>query len=270
MSLQINFLQHRNLLINPDYLGPMKVLEKNVKMERIYLRRYQKHWYEGGKRSLAAAVSILRQGKIIAIPTDTIYGLAGLAQSEKSVAKIYDIKGRDLSKPLAICVWDVSDISNWAETDDLPPNMLESLFPGPVTVILKRKPSLNPSLNPDVESVGIRVPNSPFLRSVVRLVGQPLALTSANESNKRSTLYPEEFEALWPNVSGIFYTRGKIKDSEIRRCGSTIVDLTQKGCFKIIRVGRALHSTRSAIEKFGWYQLDAPKPKVPLKAAAVE
>lgn len=61
-----------------------------------------KLWYCGGYRSVAVAAELLKDGKVIAVPTDTIYGLACLAQNDKSIERIYEIKGRDMSKPLAI------------------------------------------------------------------------------------------------------------------------------------------------------------------------
>uniref|UniRef100_A0A6V7HQ46 Threonylcarbamoyl-AMP synthase n=1 Tax=Bracon brevicornis TaxID=1563983 RepID=A0A6V7HQ46_9HYME len=202
-----------------------------------------KHWFTGGERSVAVGVKLLQDGHIIALPTDTIYGLATLAQKTKCVEKLYELKGRSKSKPLAIALSSVKDIKLWAEVDHLPPNLLISLLPGPVTIVLKRKPELNPALNPGIDTIGIRVSDSKFVRSLCKILDQPLALTSANLSDQPSSLVPEEFEHLWPQLGGIFYTIvNKKKLDESYRAGSTVVDLTEPHKFSIIR--RGIHVDR--------------------------
>ncbi|KAK9058588.1 hypothetical protein SSX86_023430 [Deinandra increscens subsp. villosa] len=84
------------------------------------------------------AVEALRAGKVIAVPTDTLYGFACDACSVEAVNRIYEIKGRKHTSPLAICVGDVNDIGRFAVTDHLPFGLLEGLLPGPVTMVLTR------------------------------------------------------------------------------------------------------------------------------------
>ena len=84
-----------------EALGPIKYSLNGAK-EMIKSLPHSKHWNCGGLRSVAVAAEMLRSGEIIALPTDTIYGLAGLAQDESSISKLYKIKQRNLSKPLAI------------------------------------------------------------------------------------------------------------------------------------------------------------------------
>ncbi|KAJ0793082.1 putative YrdC-like domain, DHBP synthase RibB-like alpha/beta domain superfamily [Helianthus annuus] len=84
------------------------------------------------------AVEALRAGKVIAVPTDTLYGFACDACNIEAVNRIYEIKGRKHTSPLAICVGDVKDIGRFAVTDHLPIGLLEGLLPGPVTVVLTR------------------------------------------------------------------------------------------------------------------------------------
>ncbi|XVF26549.1 hypothetical protein REPUB_Repub14bG0027000 [Reevesia pubescens] len=84
------------------------------------------------------AIEALKAGKVIAVPTDTLYGFACDACSAEAVNRIYEIKGRKHTSPLAICVGDVLDIKCFAVTDHLPHGLLDSLLPGPVTVLLGR------------------------------------------------------------------------------------------------------------------------------------
>ncbi|KAJ4726023.1 yrdC domain-containing protein, mitochondrial-like [Melia azedarach] len=170
------------------------------------------------------AIEALKNGKVIAVPTDTLYGFACDACSLEAVNRIYEIKGRKHTSPLAICVGDVSDIERFAVTDHLPHGLLDALLPGPVTVVLRRGESsiLEKSLNPGLESIGVRVPDSSFIRVIARGSESALALTSANLSGQPSSLGVQ---------------------------GSTVVDLTTLGKYKILRAGSAKEETVAILEK---------------------
>lgn len=231
-------------------MGPVKESLDNAKSELKLIPSTEKHWLCSGNRSIAIAATLLQQGKVIAVPTDTVYGLASSASDVEAIQRLYDIKKRAESKPLAICLSNVNEVTQWAITDELPPLLLEKLLPGPYTVILKRKPSLNPAFNPGTDSVGIRVPNSKFIRSVAKMIG-PIALTSANVSNEPSSLHPDEFSALWPELDGIFVMPNTTKKTDTRRVGSTVVDLSQPGCYEIVRHGIAASIISGILKKTG-------------------
>uniref|UniRef100_A0A7C8ZLQ4 Threonylcarbamoyl-AMP synthase n=1 Tax=Opuntia streptacantha TaxID=393608 RepID=A0A7C8ZLQ4_OPUST len=89
------------------------------------------------EESAGEALKVLNLGKVIAVPTDILYGFACDACSREAVSRIYEIKGRKDTSPLAICVGDVSNIQCFAATDHLPETLLDSLLPGPVTVVLR-------------------------------------------------------------------------------------------------------------------------------------
>lgn len=205
----------------------------------------------------------LRSGGVIAVPTETVYGVAASVTSNEGIQKIYAIKGRQKDKPIAICLSEVSQIEKWCKRT-VAIELLNDLLPGPVTVVFERSEALNPALNPGVNLVGVRVPDYPLLRSLVTAFGQPLALTSANVSNTRSTLAIEvgpallklisvpasqvwcrclqEFEELWPQLD-VVIDGGRILDVETEdsRKGSTVVDLSTPGTFSIIRKGWYAH-----------------------------
>lgn len=191
----------------------------------------------------------LCKGEVIATPTDTIYGLAALANNTKAVTKIYDIKGRDFNKPVAICVAELEDVYNWGLVT-IPKELLNQLLPGPVTLCFNRLPSLNERLNPNSNLIGIRIPDHPFIRGVCKEIKLPLALTSANISNAQSALAIEEFSELYEFLSCIV-DGGTLSLNEQSRLGSTVVDLSKKGLYKIIRPGSAEKDTISKLEKFG-------------------
>lgn len=189
---------------------------------------------------------ILKSGGIIAIPTDTLYGLAADVQNNDAISRLYEIKGRSFNKPVAICVAEIDELQDWAHVT-VPRQLLNDLLPGPVTLVFERRESLNPRLNPGTRLIGIRIPNYNFTRQLARENGGPFALTSANPSSTPSTISPEEFKSLCPLLDGIF-DGGKsgMSDSistqlteSLERSGSTVIDLSRKGFFQIIRAGIA-------------------------------
>ncbi|KAK7862952.1 hypothetical protein R5R35_004906 [Gryllus longicercus] len=207
-------------------------------------------WHSARDNELVSeACRILTAGYVIAVPTDTVYGLAALVQNTSAINSMYQIKGRDPNKPVAICLSQVEDIEKWAKVDDLPPKLLSALLPGKVTVILERKPLLNAALNPGNPKVGIRVPGSDFIRNIVDQVQQPVALTSANSSSETSSLQAEEFKHLWPHIGAVFCDDSNLKNEELR-AGSTIIDLSVKGHYSVIRKGVCLAAVREKLKMF--------------------
>ncbi|XP_074093651.1 threonyl-carbamoyl synthesis 1 [Cotesia typhae] len=246
-------VEARRSIADVKYLPPIAKTIREVTVMMEHLSPRAKHWFIGGDRSLAIGVKLLREKKIIAVPTDTIYGLATLAQDTECVEKLYEIKGRDKNKPFAIAVNSVKDISCWGHIDHIPPNLLLALLPGQVTIVVKRTDKLNPKLNPGIDTIGIRISDSKFLRSLAKILNEPLALTSANRSNEPSSLTTDEFSELWPVIDGIFYNiPDKRKLNEKYRVGSTIVDLTVSGKYKIIRPGIILDRTLRYLHYYGF------------------
>ncbi|KAF3427451.1 hypothetical protein E2986_02271 [Frieseomelitta varia] len=228
----------------------MSVLLNSVEEEIEVLTKYSNHWMCKGKRSVAVASKLLLENKVVALPTDTIYGLACVVSNADAIEKLYEIKKRDANKPLSICVSNVKNIEKWGVVDHVPYDLLTLLLPGPYTIILKRTPALNPALNPDHDTVGIRIPDYEFINNVTAVTG-PLALTSANLSNQSSCLYPSEFQNLWKKLDGIFYDTTKFgKSYNALRRGSTIVDLSKPGYYKIVRAGVGAHEINYALKKY--------------------
>ncbi|KAL0105033.1 hypothetical protein PUN28_016571 [Cardiocondyla obscurior] len=238
-------------ITSPNFMGPMKVIMNNAKEDLSMIGPNEKHFFCGGERSIAMAVELLKQGKVIAVPTDTVYGLACLAANTQAIQRLYEIKRRDEMKPLAICLSNVKEVGIWGNLADTPPNMLETLLPGPYTICLRRTSALNLALNPGLDTVGIRVPNDKFIRNVAQIAG-PLALTSANISSEPSSLHPNEFNTLWPELDGIFYNSKNIKKlRNERRVGSTVVDISKPGCFTVVRRGINANVIIGVLRKFG-------------------
>ncbi|KAF5205985.1 Yrdc domain-containing protein [Thalictrum thalictroides] len=201
------------------------------------------------------AIKAIKEGKVIAVPTDTLYGFACDACSTGAVNRIYEIKGRKQASPLAICVGDVSDIERFAVADHLPHGLLDNLLPGPVTVVLRRGESslLEKALNPGLDSIGIRVPDSSFIRGIACGSRSALALTSANLSGQSSSVCIRDFEDLWEHCAYV-YDGGLLPSG---RAGSTVVDLTAQGKYQILRPGSALKETIDILHRYSLEEIQS-------------
>lgn len=203
------------------------------------------------KGAIRQAANLLETGQVIALPTDTVYGLACSANNPKAIQRLYGIKGREETKPVAICVAEFEDLRHWGQADHLPDKLLAQLLPGAVTIVVNKSVHLdNPFLNPGVQKIGIRIPDFDFIRNVAKAFRSPIALTSANRSSEKSTLSIHEFKKLWPSLGAIF-DGGHLGLQEEQRAASTVIDLSQKGYYKIIRVGVAGQHTVQVAEQFG-------------------
>lgn len=206
------------------------------------------------KNAIRQAANLLESGKVIALPTDTVYGLACSANDPKAIQRLYAIKGREERKPVAICVAEFDDLRHWGQADHLPDKLLKQLLPGPVTIVVRKSANLdNPFLNPGVEKIGIRIPDFDFIREVSRAFRYPVALTSANKSAEQSTLNVREFEKLWPALGAVF-DGGQLGLREEQRAASTVIDLSEAGRYKVIRRGVAVEHTIQVVEQFGYEQ----------------
>ena len=169
------------------------------------------------------AADIIRRGGLVAVPTETVYGLAGNGLDEKAVEEIYEVKGRPAVKPLSLMVPDSTAMEEYCDAVPQAAHALADKFwPGPLTIVLKSK-----SIVPDIvraggATVGLRCPDHPLTLELLRRAKKPLAAPSANPSGQPSPKTAEEVEK---------YFDGKI-DAVIDggKCGlgfeSTIIDMS--------------------------------------------
>nr|XP_016927959.1 yrdC domain-containing protein, mitochondrial [Drosophila suzukii] len=206
----------------------------------------------GDEAALQLARQCLLSGQVIGLPTDTVYGLACDANNESAIQRLYEIKGRDEHKPVAICVHNTAALRRFGQAAHLSDELLTRLLPGPLTIVIERTPQLsNRFLNPSTSKIGIRIPDFKFMRDLCAVwQEQPLALTSANRSSTPSSLQVSEFRSLWPQLGAVF-DAGRIGLTEERRLASTVIDLATPGYFEVVRAGVALKQTISVMEEFG-------------------
>ena len=130
------------------------------------------------ERALAEAAAALRAGRVVLVPTDTVYGLAAL--SAAAVEDLFDLKGRPADRSIAVLVADRSAAESLAESVPAPlAELMNRHWPGPLTVVLPRRQASGSRLGGDAETVGVRCPDHHWLRRLLAEVG-PLAVTSAN------------------------------------------------------------------------------------------
>ena len=130
---------------------------------------------------LSDAVAMLRKGGLVAVPTETVYGLGADALNEDAVLRIFLAKGRPQDNPLIIHVPDSSWLERYCE--NVPPEayaLAEKFWPGPLTMILPRKPIVPLRTTGGLETVGVRCPNHPITRAVIAAADVPIAAPSAH------------------------------------------------------------------------------------------
>ncbi len=132
-------------------------------------------------KEISKAAEILRRGDVVAIPTETVYGLAGNALNEDAVLKIFKAKNRPFFDPLIIHTYAIDEIRKYVTTipDRLLP-LMERFMPGPFTVLLPRAAAIPDLVTSGMERVAIRIPQHPLTLELLRSVGFPLAAPSAN------------------------------------------------------------------------------------------
>lgn len=145
------------------------------------------------------ASGVLRSGGVIVYPTDTLYGLGADALSDEAVASIYSIKGRDEKKPMHAVFADIAMIEEYAEVNYAARKLAEKFLPGPLTLILKKKPSVDAGISRGIDTIGVRIPDNQFCIDLAKTFGKPYTATSANLAG----------EPTFPSVKEILEQLGK-------------------------------------------------------------
>ncbi|MGE0669080.1 MAG: L-threonylcarbamoyladenylate synthase [Sphingomonadales bacterium] len=140
--------------------------------------------FKAGTATTARAVALLRAGQPIGLPTETVYGLAADARDDRAVARIFEMKGRPTFNPLIIHVADMGMAEALVEMTPLARRIAARFWPGPLTLVLPRKPDCGVSLlaSAGLDTLAIRMPAHPAARDILRAFGGPLAAPSANRS----------------------------------------------------------------------------------------
>ena len=181
-------------------------------------------------------VDLLRRGGAVAVPTDTVYGLVADALRESAVRKLFRIKARSYHKALPVFVRDVAMAKHYAVIDAKVTKLLDELWPGKTTVVLRKKDTIPDAVTGGMRTVGFRIPDHPFIRALTDAYPNPLAETSANISGSEPAGSASEVQNTFHRhipAPDLLVDGGRIEPAG----PSTVLDLTMPSNPKILRMG---------------------------------
>jgi len=204
---------------------------------------YDQNQPDEAAASIDLAAKILQQGGLVAFPTETVYGLGGDALDPSASMRIYAAKGRPSDNPLIVHIADKADV--WKLAEEVPETavmLMEAFWPGPLTIILKKKPVVPDATTGGLSTVAIRMPSHPAAMEMIRRSGVYVAAPSANRSGRPSPTTAEHVR------EDLFGAIDMILDGGLVGIGieSTIVDLTGEVPM-ILRPGYITREMLSAI-----------------------
>jgi L-threonylcarbamoyladenylate synthase len=184
------------------------------------------------RNGVARVAELLRAGEVVGFPTDTVYGLAALASHERAVRRVFELKGRALSRPLILMVAEPEQLAAWAQVDERAREYMRRWWPGPLTLVLPAVDGVGPPLASAERprTIAARIPDHEVALALLREVGDALATTSANRSGEPPALTP--LETAWVSGLAAVLDGGRARGT----LPSTLLDLTA-GEPRILREG---------------------------------
>jgi len=149
--------------------------------------KYDTVLLKGDEDGINRAAKLLAEGELVAIPTETVYGLAANALNREAVRRIFESKGRPQDNPLIVHISDIRELKPLVE--DIPENavkLAQKYWPGPLTMIFRRSSLVPEEVSAGLDTVAIRMPSHPVAREIISRAGVPLAAPSANRSGSPS------------------------------------------------------------------------------------
>ena len=186
-------------------------------------------------KDVVLASERLLEGDVIAYPTETVYGLGACIFDQKGVDKVFALKGRDHKKPISVAVSRYESIEDLAVVTDDDREIINSLLPGPYTLLFKKKKIVPDSITCGSHLIGIRFPDHPLAQRLIDLTG-PITSTSANLSGKRPPVKPSEIDVPVRYILDGGHTQYSTP--------STIIDIVKK---EVVREGAALEKAVAAL-----------------------
>ena len=174
--------------------------------------------------------NILKNDGVIAVPTDTVYGLCARMNSRKAREHLIEIKHRPENKAFPIMCNNIEQIKSIAKVDERIEKIINSFMPGPITILLEKRIVIPEYVNNGLRLIAVRMATSKTLEELIEKVGSPVFMTSANISGEPVCKSIEEIQEKFHNIDGIL--EGKVSYGQ----ASTIVDCTSDE-IKIIREG---------------------------------
>ncbi|MGE3319389.1 MAG: L-threonylcarbamoyladenylate synthase [Candidatus Berkiella sp.] len=194
-------------------------------------------------KNIDSAALLLQAGGVVAIPTETVYGLAADISNEQAVRQIFALKQRPIDHPLIIHICDLNQLEQFAiKIPEYAFLLARSFWPGPLTLVLYKSQLVGDWVTGGQDTVGIRMPNHPLTLSLINRVGSPLAAPSANQFGKISPTHIS-------HVAAEFGERVPVLDGGHCMVGieSTIVDATEEMFCTILRPGMISEQALKAV-----------------------
>lgn len=135
--------------------------------------------------AVSEVARVLRSGGMVISPTDTVYGILGDATSESAISKMFSLKNRPAQKAFPVFVRDIAMARRYAYISDAKARFLGQAWPGPVIAVFHHKEKLPKVLTDGLDTIGLRIPDDPFLTELLKRIDVPVAQTSANISNEQ-------------------------------------------------------------------------------------
>jgi L-threonylcarbamoyladenylate synthase len=210
--------------------------------------------------AVARAVALLRAGGVVALPTETVYGLAANALDPKAVARIYEIKGRPAHNPIIVHVASHEMARRCVTTWPVAATQLAKAFwPGPLTLVLPKAREIPDLVTAGGATVGVRWPSHPFIQAVIRACGFPLAAPSANLSNQVSPTNAEHVARQLGDQLPLIVDGGQAQVG----IESTVIDLTTQPP-RVLRPGMIHEESLVAVlGELGTWNLEPGTPRSP-------
>jgi L-threonylcarbamoyladenylate synthase len=183
--------------------------------------------------ALADAAATLREGGVVAIPTDTLYGLAADPWNAAAVAKVFAIKGRPDDRALPLVAANVDQVEQWlGAMNPMARRLAQRFWPGPLTLVMRAPDALAPGVTAGGTTVGVRVPSHAVARALCARFERPVTATSANISGQAATDDPETVAETLASRLDLLLDSGTTPGGP----ASTVVDLAH-GEIRLIREG---------------------------------
>ena len=158
---------------------------------------------------LEKAAELIKQGKIVVFPTETVYGIGTNGLDEKAVKKLYNVKQRPLNKPISLLVSNMEMVNEIArDITEIEYKIMEKFFPGPLTIILKKKNIVPNIVTAGQDTVGVRMPSGETAKKLVEVAGVPIAAPSANISGEPSGTNLQEIKKHFEGKANFFIDGG--------------------------------------------------------------
>lgn len=187
--------------------------------------------------SIEEAIAHFKRGDVVIFPTDTIYGIGCITGNETSIKRLYSIRKTPLSKPSLILASSIKMAKEYGQISELTESILTKLWPGPLTTIVKAVKEETNLIQGDTDRIAIRVPDFPFILSIIERLGKPIIAPSANFPGKKApTSFVEIDKRMISLVDYSIDLKDLGKNLKITGIESTIIDLSKKP-FKLIRQG---------------------------------